>query len=147
VTVLKSQLIQAAERGDAEAQFNLAMIYENGLEDCRYADEGGRPEAMRWFRAAADQGLARAQLKLADICAGERERPDSSVEACGWYLVATASLRGAHLQKAQLAYRRIALHLTTEQSAEVRRFAQSWKPKPAVSSLSNPYKIGDRARA
>jgi TPR repeat protein len=147
VTALKDHLIQAAERGDAEAQFNLAMIYENGLDDSRYADEGNRPEAMRWFRAAADQGLARAQLKLAEICAGEHERPESSVEACGWYLLATASLRGAHLQKAQSAYRRVASRLTTDQSAEVSRFAQSWKPKPAVSSASEQYGIPERARA
>jgi len=129
-----------------EAQFNLAMIYENGLDDSR-SGEGNRPEAMRWFRAAADQGLARAQLKLAEICAGEHERPESSVEACGWYLLATASLRGAHLQKAQAAYQRVALRLTTDQSAEVRRFAQSWKPKPAVSPASDQYGIRARARA
>jgi len=144
---LIDHLIQAAKRGDAEAQFNLAMIYENGLDDSRYAAEGNRPEAMRWFRAAADQGLARAQLKLAEICAGEHDRPESSVEACEWYLLATASLRGAHLQKAQEAYRRVASRLTTDQSAEVSRFAQNWKPKPAVSSVSDPYEIGDRARA
>ncbi len=33
-------LIQAAERGDAEAQFNLAVMYENGLVDNRYVAEG-----------------------------------------------------------------------------------------------------------
>jgi TPR repeat protein len=147
VTALKDHLIQAAERGDAEAQFNLAMIYENGLDDSRYAAEGNRPEAMRWFRAAADQGLARAQLKLAEICAGEHERPESSVEACGWYLLATASLRGAHLQKAQSDYQRVALRLTTDQSAEVSRFAQSWKPKSGVSPSSDEYEISGRARA
>ena len=58
-----------------------------------------------------------------------------------------ASLRGGHLQKAQEAYRRVASRLTTDQSAEVSRFAQSWKPKPAVSFVSDPYEIGDRARA
>lgn len=144
---MKNHLLQAAERGDAEAQFNLAMIYENGLDDSRYAAEGNRPEAMRWFRAAADQGLARAQLKLAEICAGEPERPESSVEACGWYLLATASLRGAPLQNAQSAYQRVALRLTKDQSAEVSRFAQSWKPKPTVSPSSDQYEIGGRARA
>jgi TPR repeat protein len=56
---------------------------------------------MRWLLAAAEQGLPRAQIKLAEIYAGEPEIPENSVKACGWYLLATASLRGAHLQNAQ----------------------------------------------
>ena len=47
---MEKHLLQAAERGDAEAQFNLGVMYENGLDDSRYAVEGGRPEAVRWFR-------------------------------------------------------------------------------------------------
>ena len=125
---LKRHLLQAAERGDAEAQFNLGMIYENGLDDSRYAVEGNRPEAMRWFSAAAEQGLSRAQIKLAEIYAGEPEIPENSVKACGWFLLATASLRGAQLQRAQAAYQRASFRLTPDQNAEVRRFAQAWKP-------------------
>ena len=143
---MKDHLIQAAERGDAEAQFNLAIIYENGGADSRYVSEGNQPEAMRWFRAAADQGLARAQIRLAEICAGEPERPDSAVEACGWYLLATSSLRGAHLQKAQEAYRRVASRLTTDQSAEVSRFAQMRRSRPTVFPFSDPDEISSWAR-
>src|SRR6267142_6743786 len=64
---MKKHLLEAAERGDAEAQFNLGVIYENGLNDSRYAAEGNRPEAVRWLLAAAEQGLPRAQIKLAEI--------------------------------------------------------------------------------
>jgi TPR repeat protein len=32
---MKKHLLEAAERGDAEAQFNLGIIYENGLNDSR----------------------------------------------------------------------------------------------------------------
>ena len=39
---MKKHLLEAAERGDAEAQFNLGVIYENGLNDSRYAAEGNR---------------------------------------------------------------------------------------------------------
>ena len=73
---MEKHLLQAAERGDAEAQFNLAVIYENGLDDSRYAVEGSRPEAVRWFLAAAEQGLPRAQLKLAEIYAAEPDTPE-----------------------------------------------------------------------
>src|SRR5271168_283824 len=93
-------LLEAAKRGNAEAQFNLGIIYENGLNDSRYLVEGNRAEAVRWLLAAAEQGLPRAQIKLAEMYADEPEMPDSAVRACGWILLATASLRGAHLQSA-----------------------------------------------
>jgi hypothetical protein len=109
---MKKHLIQAADRGDTEAQFNLGIMYENGFDDSRYAVEGGRPEAMRWLPAAAEQGLPRAQIKLAEIYAGEPKIPENSVKACGWYLLATTSLCGAHLQKAQSAYQRATFLLT-----------------------------------
>ena len=135
-------LLEAAERGDAEAQFNLAIIYENGLDDSRYAAEGNRPEAERWFLAAAEQGLPRAQIRLAEIYAGEPEIPESSVKACGWYLLATASLRGAHLEKAQSAYQRASSRLTAAQIAEVTRFAQGWKPKgPVIAAMPDQPEI------
>jgi len=113
-------------------------MYENGSDDSRYAVEGGRPEAMRWLLAAAEQGLPRAQIKLAEIYAGEPEVPKNSVKGCGWYLLATTSLCGAHLQKAQSsAYQRAAFLLTPSQIAEVARFAQRWKPKaPTMAAMS-----------
>lgn len=145
---MEKHLLQAAERGDAEAQFNLGIIYENGLDDSRYAVEGSRPEAMRWLLAAAEQGLPRAQIKLAEIYAGAPEMPENSVKACGWYLLATASLRGAHLEKAQSAYQRAAFLLTPSQIAEVRLFARGWKPKAwAIPSISDQLEMPERGRA
>ena len=131
---MKKHLLQAAKRGDAEAQFNLGIMYENGLDDSRYAAEGDRPEAVRWLQAPAEQGLPRAQIKLAEIYAAEPEIPENSVKACGWYLLAMASLRGAHLEKAQSAYQRAFFCLTPSQTAEVAHFAQGWKPKPPTSA-------------
>ncbi len=133
---MKKHLLQSAERGDAKAQFNLGIMYENGLDDSRYVAQGNRPEAVRWLLAAAEQGLLRAQIKLAEIYAAEPEIPENSVKACGWYLLATASLRGAHLEKAQAAYERASLRLTSSQTAEVEHFAQGWKPKaPTIESI------------
>ena len=123
---MKEQLIQAAERGNAEAQFNLAIMYENGLVDSRYVAEGNHAEAMKWLLAAAEQGLPRAQMKLAEIYGKE---PDGSVQACEWYLLAANGLRGAQLQKVRSAYERASLGLTPVQIAEVGRFVQDWAPK------------------
>jgi uncharacterized protein len=79
---MEEHLLEAAERGNAEAQFNLGIIYENGFADSRDVVEGNRPEAVTWLLAAAEPGLLRAQIKLAEIYAGEPEIPESLVEAC-----------------------------------------------------------------
>jgi len=137
---MKQQLIQAAERGNAEAQFNLAIMYENGLVDSRYVAEGNHSEAMRWLLAAAEQGLARAQVKLAEMYG---EEPDGSVQACEWYLLAAKGLRGAHLQKVQSVYERASLDLTRDQSEEVYRFVRDWTPKvPGAAATLPPPAVG-----
>lgn len=123
---MEKHLIQAAQRGNAEAQFNLGTMYENGLGDSRYIAEGNRPEAVRWLLAAAEQGLPRAQIKLAEMYAGESDTPESSVKACGWLLLATKSLHGAQLQNAQAAYRRVSASLTPAEVEQARSFAQGW---------------------
>jgi TPR repeat protein len=142
---MKKHLIQAAERGDAEAQFNLGIMYENGLLDSRYVIEGSRLEAERWFRAAAEQGLARAQVKLAEMYAAD---PEGSVRACEWYMLAANGLNGGHRQKVQSAYERTSRGLTPVQTAEVIRFVQDWKPKPpAIAAIHDGPAITGRALA
>src|SRR4051812_1800335 len=108
---MKNHLLEAAGRGNAEAQFNLGIICENAFDNSRYVIEGDKSQAEKWFQAAAEQGLPRAQIKLAEIYADRPETPENSVKACAWYLLATASLRGAQLQVAQDAYQRAALRL------------------------------------
>ena len=130
---MKQQLIQAAERGNAEAQFNLAIMYENGLVDSRYVAEGNHSEAMKWLLAAAEQGLPRAQMKLAEMYG---EEPDGSVRACEWYLLAAKGLRGAQLQKVQSAYERTSVGLTPVQNAEVGRFVRDWAPTPPATTVT-----------
>lgn len=144
---MTKQILLAAERGDAEAQFNLGTIYDNSLGS-QYPADGGRPEAMRWFIAAAEQGLPRAQAKLAEMYDAERETPESSVKACVWFLLAATGLRGAHLQKAQSDYRSASARLTPVQVVEVRRLIHGWKPKAMVAPSPDHYEISRRgARA
>ena len=50
---------KAADHGDAEARYNLGVIYERGdgvPQNC--------VEAVRWYHLAADQGYAAAQSSL-----------------------------------------------------------------------------------
>uniref|UniRef100_A0A914X6I9 Sel1 repeat family protein n=1 Tax=Plectus sambesii TaxID=2011161 RepID=A0A914X6I9_9BILA len=48
----------AAEQGDAEAQFHLGYMYENG-QGVNQSDE----EAIKWYNLAAEQGLAHAKTE------------------------------------------------------------------------------------
>ena len=50
---------QAAEQGNADAQFNLGVMYANGRGVLK--DDA---EAARWYRMAAEQGHAGAQSNL-----------------------------------------------------------------------------------
>jgi TPR repeat protein len=121
-------------------------MYENGLLDSRYVSEGSRSEAIRWFLAAAEQGLARAQVKLAELYAGEPDQPEGSVNACKWYLLAAQGLRGGPLQTVQSAYQRAAMNLTPVETAKVGRFVESWKPTvPPIAAGSDRPEISDRA--
>ena len=54
------ELLAVAEAGDAEAQYKLGVIYENGqgVEDNCMA-------AARWYKLSAEQGYAKAQFNLA----------------------------------------------------------------------------------
>tara|TARA_R110000765_G_scaffold324976_2_gene416497 strand:+ start:916 stop:1131 length:216 start_codon:yes stop_codon:yes gene_type:complete len=49
----------AAEQGDADAQYNLGIMYDTG----RGVPENDA-EAVRWYRLAAEQGDANAQFNL-----------------------------------------------------------------------------------
>jgi len=123
---VEKRLLQAAEAGDARAQYNLGILFDNGLDDNGYVVDGNRPQAVRWLLAAADQGLARAQVKLAEVYADGPDVSGSHATACGWFLLAAMGLRGIHLHKARSGYERIASHLTPAQIAGARRFARDW---------------------
>ena len=70
----------AAEQGDAGAQYNLGVMYDNGA---------GVPEddaaAVRWYRLAAEQGLARAQNNLGVMYDNGAGVPEDDAEAVRWY--------------------------------------------------------------
>lgn len=128
-------LLRAAEAGDAGAQCNLGILYDNGLDDNGHAVTGDQRQAVKWLLAAAEQGLPRAQVKLAEVYASAPEISGSHAAAGGWFLLAALGLHGAHLHRARSGYERIASHLNPAQIEQARRFAQSWtpkRPKPAA---------------
>jgi TPR repeat protein len=143
---LEKRLIDAAEAGDAGAQFNLGILYDNGVDDNGYAVEGNRPQAVRWLLAAAEQGLPRAQIKLAEVYAEGPDISGSHGTACGWFILAAMGLRGIHLHNARSGYARVASNLTPAQIARARRFARDWaKKRRAAQALRAEMPVARRA--
>ena len=74
---------QAAEQGDASAQFNLGNMYANEQGVLKDA-----AEAVRWYRLAAEQGLATAQLNLGFMYNTGKGVLKDAAEAVRWYRLA-----------------------------------------------------------
>ena len=115
-------LTLAAQAGDPEAQYNLALMHRSGK---------GTPkdlaQAFAWLCQAAEQGVASAQGKLGVAYgAGEGVSVDP-VQAHTWLLVATH--QGDALARANLAYSSGQLDLL--QIKEATRRAEQWLKKQA----------------
>ena len=76
-------LLTDAEQGDADSQFKLGVMYDNGL---------GVPEndaeAVRWFRLAAEQGNIEAQFILGRMYTNGDGVPQDTAEAARWHRLA-----------------------------------------------------------
>ena len=73
-------LTAMAEAGSAEAQYNLGVMYDNGLGVAQdYA------AAVSWYRKAADQGNAPAQSNLGVMYYNGRGVPKDLAAAAEWF--------------------------------------------------------------
>jgi hypothetical protein len=77
---------------------------------------------MVWLERAAQQGLPRAQIKLATLYA-YGSLPQNYMRACAWFLVASNALGGIHRDAAQSGYQDIASRLSPEDLEDVHRLA------------------------
>jgi TPR repeat protein len=83
-------------------------------------------DAIKWFRLAADQGLALAQFNLGLMYANGLG-PQDYVQAHMWLsLSATQGTQDAPRNR-EIVER----HMTTAEIAEARELARDWKPKPS----------------
>ena len=84
-TVQISDLRSKAEQGDAEAQYNLGMLY--------YEGHGVRQDyatARHWWEQAAAQGTALAQYRLGVLYQKGRGVPQDDATAREWFEKAAA---------------------------------------------------------
>ena len=109
-----------AEKGDAEAQNNLGVMYDYG--------EGvpkDHAEAVRWYRKAAEQGHASAQSNLGFMYLTGYGVPKDYVQAYMWSYLAVA--RGNKMAKKNRDI--VAKRMTRFQIFKARRLAKEWKSK------------------
>ena len=81
-TAVRGFLVHA-KQGDASAQFNLGVMYDNGRGVLK--DDA---EAVRWYRLAAEQGYADAQFNLGLMYDNGRGVLKDEAEAVRWYRLA-----------------------------------------------------------
>ena len=119
-------LRERAEKGDPEAQFNLAKNYEAGRGGLKkdYA------EAQRWYLRAADQGDPFAQASLALLFRFGKGVAQDYVEAYKWFYLAASRTTGSDQESILELRDSTAARMTAEQLAEASRLAREWKPKP-----------------
>ena len=110
----------AADRGNALAQFNLAVMYELG--------QGVEPdcvEATKWFLKAAEQGDAGGQLQMGKRCHRGSFAPEaqdareSRIEAYKWFTLSAAQ----GYKDSEMHCEQIGLVMTREDRKEGQRRA------------------------
>src|SRR3974390_141082 len=84
------------------------------------------PEALKWYRLAADQGYAKAQNMLGGMYGEGKGVPKDYALAYMWYNLSAA--QGDH--DGAILRDLIAKLMTPAQIAEAQRLAREWKPTP-----------------
>jgi hypothetical protein len=108
---------KAADQGNANAQYNLGVAYDNGEGVLK--DEA---EAVRWYRKAAEQGNSLAQYNLAGAYINGEGVPKNEAEAYFWLNLGAAALD----EKARSARDQIGEKLTREKRLEVQERCRKW---------------------
>jgi uncharacterized protein len=76
-------LVNKAEAGDSEAQFQLGQAYEEG-DGIPQDDQS----AVKWYKKSAEQGNAKAENSLGIMYSTGRGTPQDKQEAAQWFLKA-----------------------------------------------------------
>ncbi len=117
---LAESLRKTAEQGDAESQFNLAVLYYNGK---------GVPKdltlAIQWMIKSAEQKYGEAQLNLSIMYDGGEGVPPDRAIGYQWMLLAAAHL--THDAPSMLD--RLNQEISLEQRTKGIQLAQDWLTK------------------
>jgi hypothetical protein len=128
----RAKIIRAlAERGDAGSQTILgAMYFYGGAHASRDSISQDKPEGVKWFRRAADQGDDEAQGQLSSIYFGGDGVPQNYVEALKWLTLQASRNKDKEDDTLRQMF---TSKMTTQQIAEAQRLASQWRPTPERS--------------
>ncbi len=131
---LRERLLESAQKGDAEAQFELGKNYETG----RIGLPKDLAQAERWYRASANQGDPFAEASLGILYQFGKGVTQDSVQALMWYEIALARSTGG--DRASIAELRddLITGMTAPQIAEARRRARDFRSARRDNSTEKP---------
>jgi hypothetical protein len=114
-----------AQRGNAEAQAFLGVLYEKGL---------GVPQnytqAAIWYRRAAEQGHTGGQYKIGLLYDRGQGVPQDTVQAEKWLILATAGSVQMTADDHARIRDAVRSKMTRGEIAQARFLALSWLPRP-----------------
>jgi TPR repeat protein len=125
---LRERLLESAQKGDAEAQFELGKNYETG----RIGLPKDFAQAEHWYREAAVRGDPYAEASLGLLYQFGKGLSRDSVQALMWFEVAMTHSKGADRDSIVELRDDVVTNMTKAQIAEARRLARDWKPKPSA---------------
>jgi TPR repeat protein len=118
--VALEKLKPVAEHGNAQAQFNLGLMYREGKgvpQDSK--------EATAWLSKAAEQGHVEAQENLGMSYAKGAGVERDWVQADKWFNIAAASGKETAVNNQRV----VEVHMQPEKIAEAKALAQEWLAK------------------
>ena len=113
--VAYEKLLPLAEAGNPEAQYNLGVMYQEGL-----VVEQNYGKAVKWFRKAAEQGDVQAQYNLGGISHHGYGLQKDNVQAYAWAGIAAANGNTNAIQ----VHNYLEKHLTPNELEEARQLAR-----------------------
>ena len=119
-----SALLPLAREGNTVAQYNVGVMYSNGL-----GIEKNEPEAVKWYRKAADHGHANAQVNLGLAYDGGRGVEKDPKKAMEWY--SRAARQGSAMAQNNIG----SLYFKGEGVKKDDKIAVEWYSKAAQQGL------------
>ena len=118
--VALEKLKPVAEHGNAQAQFNLGLMYREGKGVSQDSKE-----AAAWLGKAAEQGHVEAQENLGLSYAKGAGVERDWVQADKWFNIAAASGKESAVNNQRV----VEVHMPPEKIAEAKALAQEWLAK------------------
>jgi tetratricopeptide (TPR) repeat protein len=119
--------LDAANEGDAEAQYKLSMCYEKGKEVKKNSEE-----ALKWLQLAANGGHVTAQLKMGGCCYDGKGVKQDYAEAIKWFQKAAEQGNAdALVRLARCYYNGVGVKRDLDQATSLAKKALLIKPNDA----------------